>query len=326
MSEVEVRREVHRVVGNGGSSKQCIGRWGSGGRCFGMPAVGVRREVLRDAGSGSQVSSAWGGVQAEGASCGGGVRPEVFWDARGGGQVGGASGCGQRGQARCALGGGDLAGGASGFARWGSRGRCFRMQVEGVRWEVLQDAPGGWGVMGEVLPDAGSGSQASSAGGWVRVEVLRAVGIRREVLWDAPGEGQVGGASGCGLLGQANCALGGGGFARGASGCTGRGSGGRCFRMGTAGDRREVLRDAGSGSQASSASEGGGQAEEASCGGGSGGKSLGGMPLVEVRWEVHRVVGSGVRQGVHWAVGVWREVHQDLSVGGLVGGASGCRR
>jgi hypothetical protein len=189
------------------------------------------------------------------------------------------------------------------------------MQVEGVRWEVLQDAPGGWGVMGEVLPDAGSGSQASSAGGWVRVEVLRAVGIRREVLWDAPGEGQVGGASGCGLLGQANCALGGGGFARGASGCTGRGSGGRCFRMGTAGDRREVLRDAGSGSQASSASEGGGQAEEASCGGGSGGKSLGGMPLVEVRWEVHRVVGGGVRQGVHWAVGVWREVNRDLRAG-----------
>jgi hypothetical protein len=46
---------------------------------------------------------------------------------------------------------------------------------------------------------------------------------------------------------------------------------------------------------------------------------------VEVRQEVHRLVGGGVRQGVHWAVGVWREEHPDLRGGGLVGGDSGCK-
>jgi hypothetical protein len=49
------------------------------------------------------------------------------------------------------------------------------------------------------------------------------------------------------------------------------------------------------------------------------------MSLVEVMWEVHQVVGGGIRGGVHWAMGVWREVHRDLGCGGLVGSASGCK-
>jgi hypothetical protein len=59
------------------------------------------------------------------------------------------------------------------------------------------------GVRGAVQWEAGVG-----------LEELRVVWVRREVLWDARGGGQVGGASGCGLLSQARCALGSGGVWR----------------------------------------------------------------------------------------------------------------
>jgi hypothetical protein len=66
MSGVEVRREVHWVVGSGvrrvvhreAGVRREVGcrRHGSGGRCFMMRAVGFWWEVLQDAGSGSQAS------------------------------------------------------------------------------------------------------------------------------------------------------------------------------------------------------------------------------------------------------------------------------
>jgi hypothetical protein len=161
-----------------------------------MQAVGVRRAVHRAA-----------EVRLD-------VRWDVWW-----GQACGASGCGQQGQESGALGGGGLAGGASGCTWRVSGLRCLGMQSVGLG--------------GAVQWEAG-----------FRLEEHRAVGVFWEVLWDAHGEGQVGGASGCGLLGQARCAL-------------GLGSGGRCFGMLLVEVRWEVLRDAGSGNQVSSAGGGG---------------------------------------------------------------------
>jgi hypothetical protein len=167
----------------------------------------------------------------------------------------------------------------------------------------------------------------------------------------------VGGASACGWRGQARGAFGGGGLAGGESGLARQGSGGRGFLMQVVRVRWEVLLDAGSGSQGSSASARRGSGCRCVMRWGSGGRWSGfrqcgsGWRCVrcryrgqvvtrlqvvgvwrEVLWNARgggqagraSACGGGVRQGVHWAVGVWREVNLNMRGGrGLVGGASG---
>jgi hypothetical protein len=177
-----VRRVVHWAAG---SSVQCFGRRGSGGRwsgcrwsgsgerCVGMLVARIRLEVRLAAGI-------W--CQAVPWLCAAGVRREVCRDASEGDLVGGASGCAQ--------------------LEFG--GRCFRMRAAGVR----RDACG----MVQAGGAAGCGGQAGgrAAGGEVRRAVRRAAGVRREVVglpaaWvkpevrqDACGGGQVCSASGYG--------------------------------------------------------------------------------------------------------------------------------
>jgi hypothetical protein len=212
---------VRLAVQGGGSGWRCFVRWGSGGRCFGMPPVKVRWEVHRVVGCWVRRTVHWAV----------GVLREVHQDARGGVLVGGASGwalqesegrffgmqavgvrqavhlkaevrlkkrravVGQAGSlwegcpwwrsgGRC-IGLWAAGSGKGCIGRWGFGGRCIRICRWGVWWEVLPDAGGRWevpqdargrglgggasgcvaGVMGEVLPDAGCGSQASSATG-----------------------------------------------------------------------------------------------------------------------------------------------------------------
>jgi hypothetical protein len=147
----------------------------------------------------------------------------------------------------------------------------------GTGWE------GGDRSRGGVRQDIESGRR-------VRQEMCRAAGSggrwaagsggRREVHQEAGGGGQACSVSGYGWRGQTCGVSGGGGQAGGAQDCGHLGSGCvlGCLRQG------------------------------------SGGRCFG-MPVVEDRQEVHQLVGGGVRQGVHWAVGVWRDVHLDLRAG-----------
>jgi hypothetical protein len=88
----------------------------SGGSCFWMRAVGVRRAVHQG-----------GRDQAAGASCGGGQVGGGLRVAGGRREVHEEAGSGVRRAVCRVMVGGGLAGCASGFARWGSSGKCLWM-------------------------------------------------------------------------------------------------------------------------------------------------------------------------------------------------------
>jgi hypothetical protein len=199
-----VMREVLPDAGSWSEASSASGRRGSCCRCVMQYGSGARWSGCRQSGSGWRFvgcgyRGSGGALAASGGSQEGGALECPRW--RSGGKYMGLWG---RGQARSALGGGGLAGGESGFARQGSGGRCFRMQEAGVRREVPQHASdlglvGGAsaclaGVRQEVLLDAGSGSQVSSASGrqgsGCRCIMRRGSGGR----WAACGGWQAGGA------------------------------------------------------------------------------------------------------------------------------------